>query len=182
MRVISGTARGLKLIAPEGLGIRPTADRIKEALFNIISPYIRGANFLDIFSGTGSIGIEAISRGAFSVFIDSAEESFNIIQKNVKLAKFSEKSKIYNMDFKKAIKLLAKEGKYFDIIFIDPPYGKGFCEIAVKSVIDENILENDGIIICEVHKDDKIPKLQGLEILQIKEYKITKMVFLKKAI
>lgn len=178
MRVISGTARGLKLKAPEGLNTRPTADRIKESLFNIIAPYLREANFLDLFSGSGAIGIEALSRGAENVvFVDSSKESYEVIKKNISSAKFLEKSQVYNADCLCILDTLANKNLCFDIIFMDPPYSKKLIEPILNKIKDKNLLKCNGIIICEQHIDDEIPTILGLKNYRVKEYKITKMVF-----
>ena len=178
MRVISGSARGLKLKAPEGLETRPTTDRIKESLFNIISPYLQEINFLDLFSGSGAIGIEALSRGAKkSIFVDSSKTCFNIIKENLTSARLIEKSKIYNEDCILAIEKIAKENIFFDIIFMDPPYSKNIEHNILKKIKETNILKPDGIIICEQHINDEIPNICGLNNYRIKEYKTTKILF-----
>nr|WP_317358438.1 16S rRNA (guanine(966)-N(2))-methyltransferase RsmD [uncultured Tyzzerella sp.] len=180
MRIISGSARGLKLKAPDGLNTRPTADRIKESLFNIIAPYLYDCSFLDLFSGSGAIGIEALSRGAKdATFVDFDKNSINIIKQNIKLAKFEEKSNIYNIDVLHAIDLLSNKGKKFDIIFLDPPYDKGLLIPALKKIEDKNLLKDDGFIICEQHINEPEIILDKLCTYRIKKYKITKMVFLE---
>lgn len=180
MRVISGFARGLKLKAPEGLNTRPTADRIKESLFNIIAPYLYDCSFLDLFSGSGAIGIEALSRGAKdATFVDFDKNSINIIKQNIKLAKCEEKSNIYNTDVLHTIDLLANCNKKFDIIFLDPPYDKGLLMPTLKKIENKNLLKDDGFIICEQHINEPEIILDKLYTYRIKEYKITKMVFLE---
>ena len=180
MRIISGSARGLKLKAPDGLNTRPTADRIKESLFNIIAPYLYDCSFLDLFSGSGAIGIEALSRGAKdATFVDFDKNSINIIKQNIKLAKFEEKSNIYNIDVLHTIDLLSNNGKKFDIIFLDPPYDKGLLIPALKKIEDKNLLKDDGFIICEQHINEPEIILDKLCTYRIKKYNITKMVFLE---
>lgn len=178
MRVISGRARGLKLKAPEGLETRPTTDRIKESLFNIISPYLQEINFLDLFSGSGAIGIEALSRGAErAFFVDSSKVCYNIIKENLASARLLEKSKIYNEDCLLAIEKIAKENILFDIIFMDPPYSKNIEYDILNKIKETKILNSNGIIICEQHINDKIPSIAGLKNYRIKKYKTTKMLF-----
>lgn len=180
MRVISGSAKGLKLKSPEGLNIRPTADRIKESLFNIIAPYLYNSIFLDLFSGTGSIGIEALSRGAKNVtFVDYDKNSISIIKKNISLAKFEKQSIIYNLNTINAIDKLNKDNKKFDIIFLDPPYNKGFLLPTLEKIEQYNLLNNNGFIICEQHIDEPEINLKNLYTYKIKKYKITKIDFLK---
>ena len=114
MRVISGSARGLKLKSPEVLNTRPTTDRIKESLFNIISPYLYNCSFLDLFSGSGAIGIEALSRGAKdATFVEFNKNSIETIKQNINLSKFKEKSTIYNLDVVEAINILGNNNKKF---------------------------------------------------------------------
>ncbi len=125
MRVISGLRKGHKLKSPKGQDIRPTEDRIKESLFNIIGPLKKESLVLDLFAGTGSIGIEFLSRGAkFVYFIDSSNESIRIIKDNLSLTKFLDSASIHKMDSINSIKFLREKGILFDYIFIDPPYEK----------------------------------------------------------
>ncbi len=180
MRVISGSARGLKLRSPEGLNTRPTADRIKESLFNIIAPYIYDSTFLDLFSGSGAIGIEALSRGAKEAsFVDFDINSINIIKTNISLSKFEQKSSVYHLDVLDAINKLATKSKKFDIIFLDPPYNKGLLLPTLKKIEEHKLLKDDGFIICEQHINEPEIELKTLYTYRIKEYKITKIVFLE---
>lgn len=180
MRVISGSARGLRLKSPEGLNTRPTLDRIKESLFNILANDLFESDFLDLFSGSGGIGIEALSRGANSaVFVDENKESYNIINENLKFTRLVDKATVLNTDFLMAINKLKNEGKSFDIIFMDPPYNKDFVQAAVKSVYEAGLLKKTGFIIAEQAMEDDLPVVEGLVISRVKEYKITKMTFLK---
>lgn len=181
MRVISGSARGLKLKAPAGLNTRPTVDRIKESLFNILSNMnLYDIEFLDLFSGTGGIGIEALSRGARSaVFVDNSNESIKVIKENLEHAHFSEKAEVLKTDVLRAISEMKSKNKKFDIIFMDPPYNKGLIQKTLSVIYDNNILKKDGIIVCEQGIHDDLPEVIGLEVYRIKEYKITKMTFIK---
>ena len=180
MRVISGSARGLKLISPKDMSIRPTADRIKETLFNIISFDLPEATFLDLFSGTGAIGIEAISRGCIeTIFVDKNKESIEIINTNIKKANFEEKSVVINLDVIKAIDFLKNSKKQFDIIFMDPPYEKGLIYLTLKKIISSNILKKSGFIICEQSINEEFENIKELEIFKVKEYKVTKIFFLR---
>lgn len=180
MRVISGSARGLKLKSPEGLNTRPTTDRIKESLFNIISPYLYNCSFLDLFSGSGAIGIEALSRGAKdATFVEFNINSIEIIKQNINLSKFKEKSTIYNLDVVEAINILGNNNKKFDIIFLDPPYDKGLLLPSLKKIEEKDLLKNNGFIICEQHINEPEIILNNLYTYRVKEYKITKMVFLE---
>ncbi len=179
MRVISGTARGLKLKAPEGLSTRPTADRIKESLFNIISNELYDISFLDLFSGSGAIGIEALSRGAKECFfVDYDKKSIDIINENIEKARLKDKATVYNMTCIEAINKLANFNKQFDIIFLDPPYDKGLLKPVLTEIAKKDILKENGFIICEQHIDEEI-EVEEFFVYRVKEYKITKMVFLE---
>ena len=180
MRVISGSARGLKLKTPEGLDTRPTIDRIKESLFNIISPDLYDIDFLDIFSGSGGIGIEALSRGAKkAVFIDSSKTSVDIIEQNLKSARLFEKAEIYNSDVFVTISKLGRENKKFDIIFMDPPYNKGLVEQTLQAILKEKILSENGFIIAEQSADEPDISIEGFNVFRIKDYKKIKMTFIE---
>lgn len=182
MRVISGSARGHKLKAPEGLTTRPTTDRIKESLFNIIAADMYECRFLDLFSGSGAMGIEALSRGAKkAVFVDKDRKSVSVIRDNLKATKLEERAMVLNCDTALAIAKIGTLGEKFDIIFMDPPYNKGFIESTLTYIVKENILADDGYIIAEQSQGDEIPMIPELDVIRVKDYKITKMTFLSKA-
>lgn len=147
MRVITGKARGIQLKTPEGMQTRPTADRVKEALFSIIHFDIPGAKVLDLFGGTGQLGIEALSRGADSaVFVDAREEACKIIRENLKRTKLEGQGKVVRSDYLEYLRR-CKEG--FDIIILDPPYAEVFLENALKCIAEIDILQTGGIIVTE---------------------------------
>ena len=179
MRVISGRARGHKLQAPDGMGTRPTTDRIKESLFNIISPDLYGCDFLDLFSGSGAIGIEALSRGAEkAVFVDNSPVCQKIIDRNLTFTKLKEKSTVYRVDCISAIEKLGILKEKFDIIFMDPPYMGGFAEPVLEAIVKSQILKPDGYIIVERATEVMIAPVEGLKIVREKNYKKTTMTFL----
>lgn len=179
MRVISGSARGLRLEAPEGLNTRPTTDRIKESLFNIINYDLQGINFLDLFSGSGGIGIEALSRGAkFAVFVDGAVESIKIIEKNLSFTRLGDKAEVIRADVINALTSLSKRNLCFDIIFMDPPYNNDLYNNTLKVIFDNKLLTKEGFIIAEQSLEDELPVCEGLEVFRVKEYKTTKMTFI----
>ena len=179
MRVISGMARGHKLLAPEDMDTRPTTDRIKETLFNIIAPDIPEAKFLDLFSGSGAIGIEALSRYADKcVFVDESLKCKEIIEHNLKHTKLIDKAEIYCVDAISAINMLSSKGEKFDIIFMDPPYNLGFYEPVLKALKNADILNKEGYIIAERSPNNPLPQIDGIEILREKEYKTTVMTFM----
>ncbi len=179
MRVISGTARGRKLLSPQGNDTRPTTDRIKETLFNIISPKVPDAVFLDIFGGSGAIGIEALSRGAeFAVFIDNSPKAANLIRENLKLTRLSEKSLVLETDYKKALQLLSEQNRQFGVIFLDPPYYKDFTEEALHLAVKYKLLADDGIIVTELGSKEPLPQVPGLQVYRQKNFGTTTMVFM----
>lgn len=155
MRVITGKARGIQLKTPEGMLTRPTADRVKEALFSIINFDIPGANVLDLFGGTGQLGIEALSRGASSaVFVDAREESCKLIRENLKRTKLEQNAKVIRSDY---LDYLGRCREQYDIIFLDPPYAEVFLENAIKKITEIDILRQDGIIVAERPLGKELP-------------------------
>ena len=147
MRVISGKARGVNLKTPEGVLTRPTIDRVKEALFSIINFDIPASNVLDLFGGTGQLGIEALSRGAKSaVFVDQREDACKLIKENLKRTKLDQDAKVVRMDYLDYLKRCREK---FDIIFLDPPYAEVFLENALKCITEIDILQSGGIIVAE---------------------------------
>lgn len=147
MRVITGKARGVNLKTPEGLATRPTADRVKEALFSVIQFDIPNARVLDLFGGTGQLGIEALSRGAKSaVFVDAGEPACALIRENLRRTKLENQAVVIRADY---LAYLSRCKEKFDIIFLDPPYAEVFLENSIKSITEIDILQSGGIIVCE---------------------------------
>jgi len=147
MRVISGSARGIPLKALEGTKTRPTADRVKEAMFSIIQFDLPGARVLDLFGGTGQLGIEALSRGAkYSVFVDQGAPSCALIRENLKRTGFENSAKVIQSDYDLYLK---KNSDKFDIILLDPPYAEIFLENSLKIISEIDILQSSGIIVTE---------------------------------
>lgn len=181
MRVISGKARGLKLNAPKNDDVRPTTDRVKESLFNMINSYMMESEILDLFAGTGSLGIECLSRGADRcVFVDSSKESIGIIKANIKKARVEAESTVLNSDFKSAIKSLSLKNQSFDVIFMDPPYYKNMFSEALSGVDQYNLLKEEGIIIVEHDTKDEFPDSIGrLYKSKDKKYGNTTITFYK---
>ena len=179
MRVISGTAKGHKLVAPEGKDTRPTTDRNKESLFNMIAPDLYDAVFLDLFCGSGAIGIEALSRGAKkAVFVDSSRQSRESTQRNLQHTKLEQKAELLNQDVFSAIRLLKNRNERFDIIFMDPPYEEGLVAPVLEAIVLSSLLREDGYVIVERGAKTLPPKVQGLKIIREKDYKTTVMTFM----
>lgn len=164
MRVIAGNARGTRLAAPRGMRTRPTADRVREALFSIIRSRfeMEGARVLDICAGTGSLGIEALSRGAASCcFIESDRNALAALRRNLSAAHCDERAGIMEMDVHKALHLLAARGDRFDLVFFDPPYASGLYATAPQALSDLSLLEAEGLFIAECAARDPLPDRLG---------------------
>lgn len=156
MRIITGSARGRKLKEPVGRDIRPTTDMVKESVFNILQFDIEGRTFLDLFAGTGQMGIEAISRGAkHATFLDSSRESIALIKENVKITGFGDKATVLQTD---SLRFIESAGKY-DIIYIDPPYKTTLAAEALRKINEFDILKDNGIIVCESTNETEMPEL-----------------------
>lgn len=183
MRIISGTMRGTKLYTLEGINTRPTLDRVKEALFSKINIYLQEANVLDLFSGSGALGLESLSRGASrAVLCDSSRDAIKIIKQNIEKTRTSENVLLLNCDYKKALEELKNKGEHFDIIFLDPPYKTNFAEEVVKIIEKTNLLKEDGIIILETDDKEKVIEnldTEKLEIKDLKKYGRVYLLFLK---
>lgn len=155
MRVIAGTARGVQLKTPDGLQTRPTIDRVKEALFSIIHFDLPGAKVLDLFGGTGQLGIEALSRGAVSAtFVDQADAACKLIKENLRRTKLESKASVVRGDY---MEYLSRCREQYDIIFLDPPYAEVFLENALKRITEIDILRSGGIIIAERPLGKELP-------------------------
>lgn len=184
MRVISGTARGKKLTSLEGLETRPTLDRVKEALFNILQFDIKDANVLDLFSGSGALGIEALSRGAKkAVLCDSSKKAIEIIDKNLVATRLKDKAEIIKKDYLEVLNYLKKETEKFNIIFLDPPYKTDYIYRSIEKILQYNLLAEDGIIIAETDDENKIEeikKIKNIEIYDARKYGIVHIIFIRK--
>ena len=155
MRVITGKARGVQLKTPEGMMTRPTSDRVKEALFSIINFDVPGARVLDLFGGTGQLGIEALSRGADSaVFVDAREDACKLIRENLKRTKLEGQGRVVRSDY---LDYLDHCREKFHIVFLDPPYAEVFLENSLKRITEIDILESGGIIITERPLGKELP-------------------------
>lgn len=158
VRVIAGTARGHKLLAVPGNKTRPTADRVKEAVFNKIGPFFDGGVGLDLFAGTGGLGIEALSRGLDKVvFIDRDRAAWATIRKNLAATNLSEKAEVYCTDALKALRLFKRRHCQFDLIFLDPPYNKNALRPVLEQVARCSVLRPNGVIVVEHTEDETIP-------------------------
>lgn len=182
MRVIAGSARRLLLKTPPGLTTRPTSDKIKETLFNILMPYLYDASFLDLFAGSGGIGIEALSRGAKeAVFVENDKKALSCIKDNLKNTHFEDCSRVLPMDALSSLRQLESKGdNSFDIIFMDPPYNNDYEENVLTYLSNSKLIHEDSIIIVEASKETSFDYLDslGYDCFKIKEYKNSKHLFL----
>ena len=158
MRVITGTARGRRLKELQGMETRPTTDRVKEGLFNIVQFDIEGRQVLDLFAGTGQLGIEALSRGAAAAtFVEQRKEAAKLAGENLRLTGLSDRARVVCGD---AMSYLASAGQKFDLVFLDPPYGTGLLEEAVSKIIQFDILSPHGIMVCESKVEQELPPVE----------------------
>ncbi len=178
MRVISGSARGKKLITSEGLDVRPTLDRVKESVFNMIAFDIPDACVLDLFSGSGSLGIETLSRGAGEcTFVDKSAQSIDITKKNLEATHLVDLSSVINTD---SIEFIKSTNKKFDIIFIDPPYESDLYDKSLKAIKESGILNDDGFIVLE-YDTETTPDFSthSFNIIKDKKYGRVKILIMK---
>ncbi|WMJ87922.1 16S rRNA (guanine(966)-N(2))-methyltransferase RsmD [Anaerocolumna sp. MB42-C2] len=182
MRVIAGKAKRLKLRTIDGMETRPTTDRIKETLFNMLNSRLADCDFLDLFSGSGAIGIEALSRGAGSaVFVENAKGAVECIKYNLHNTGLDNGANILAMDVLSAIRALEVQGKVFDIIFMDPPYNQSLERLVLEKLMNSNIIYCDTLVIVEASKETSFEYLENsrFQIMREKEYKTNKHVFIE---
>jgi 16S rRNA (guanine(966)-N(2))-methyltransferase RsmD len=153
MRVISGSRKGLPLKAVPGTNTRPTTDKVKESIFNMIGPYFDGGIAVDLFAGSGSLGIEAMSRGIDTcIFIEKDQKALQTILENLKKCRFEEDSELYKIDASRAVKAFEKRELLIDLLFIDPPYSKEMFYDLAKKIVEIGCMKDTGIIVCEHEK------------------------------
>ena len=182
MRVISGTAGRRKLVSPKGMDIRPTTDRIKETLFNILMPYIPGCRFLDLYAGSGSIGIEALSRGAAkAVFVENARASQNLIRENLEFTKLVDRAEFAFGDVQAVLGRL-EGAEPFDVIFMDPPFLKGLERLTLEILAESHLPAKDGLIVVEASPKTDFSYLADLGYVVVKErvYGMSQHLFLRR--
>lgn len=185
MRVISGSARGTKLNSIESEATRPTLDRVKESLFNIIQHKIEDATVLDLFAGSGAIGIETLSRKAkLTYFCENNREAINMVYKNLQKTNLTDKAVVMNTDYKKCLQKLSDENIKFDLVYIDPPYRLNIAVDSVRTILKLDLLLMDGIIIIET--DDKerelleLEKMKIIDVYDIRKYGRVSLLFLRR--
>jgi len=165
LRIISGSARGRRLLSPKNYRIRPTADRVKESLFNILAVLLGSfteCRVLDIFAGTGSLGIEALSRGAAqAVFIDSHRESAALVATNLRLLGFTDRSRVLESEALSALRSLEKREATFSLVFIDPPYRQGLAEKVLEYLAASALIDDDALVVAEISSGELLPTAFG---------------------
>lgn len=182
MRVIAGSAKRMPLKTMEGLETRPTTDRIKETLFNMISEYLADSNFLDLFSGSGGIGIEALSRGAASaVFVEQNKKAMNCIRENLKFTRLEDRAEVYETDVINALSRMEHKKK-FDYVFMDPPYNQLHEKRVLEYLSKSDLLSEDALIIVEASLETDVSYVTDLGFAVVKEkiYKTNKHIFLER--
>lgn len=175
MRVVSGKFRGRRLSAVPGMATRPTTDKVKESLFNIIGPYFDGGQSLDLYGGSGGLSIEAVSRGIdHATIVDRQYAAFKTIQQNISLTHCGDQFTVLKQDARKALHLFADQDKHFDLVFLDPPYAKQQIIKDITSMVSGNLLNKDALIVCETNEEANLPEsLVGFKLFRKHQYGIT---------
>ncbi len=181
MRVISGKCKGKKLFALKGLGLRPTSDRVKEAIFDILQKFPPGKIVLDLFAGTGALGIEALSRGAQrAVFVERSTRSGTVLRRNIEACRLSGQAEVVSKEVQAGLKALEERGDSFDLIFLDPPYGKGLAYRALGSLSRSPMLSVNALIVAEHSPGEDLSSIPSLERIDRRKYGGTEVSFFRK--
>jgi 16S rRNA (guanine(966)-N(2))-methyltransferase RsmD len=180
MRIISGTSKGRKLVTPKSQSLRPTSDRVKESIFNILRLEMEGKVVLDLFAGTGNLGIEALSRGAKkAIFVERGRQAIRLIQRNLSRLGLEEYSEIVPRDANRAIGILKQRGESFDVILMDPPYEKGLIQKTLMKLRSHPIYNKDSILVIEHNKREPLPvTLPGWNLIRQRQIGDTVITFL----
>lgn len=181
MRIISGSFKGRNINMIKSSETRPTMDKVRESIFNIITPYVNKGMFLDLFAGSGSVGFEALSRGfEMCYFNDQSFEALKVIKSNIDLLKVSNISKVLKLDYRKCLKTINQK---FDCIFLDPPYKMEVIDECLDLITKNELLNDDGIVICEYDKNYKLNDRSDLELIKFVNYGIRNIsIFLKRGV
>jgi 16S rRNA (guanine(966)-N(2))-methyltransferase RsmD len=181
LRVISGKCKGKKLFALKGLSLRPTSDRVKEAIFDILQKFPPGKNVLDLFAGTGALGIEALSRGAQkAVFVEGSARSGTVLRRNIGACRLSGQAEVISKEVQAGLKALEEREDSFDLIFLDPPYGKGLAYRALGNLSQSRILSVNALIVAEHSPDEDLSSISSLERIDRRKYGGTEVSFFRK--
>jgi 16S rRNA (guanine(966)-N(2))-methyltransferase RsmD len=180
MRIITGRSKGRRLARPKGQEIRPTSDRVKESIFNILGEKIEGKRVLDLFAGTGNLGIEALSRGAEeSIFVEKGRQALRLIQRNLHQFGLEDQSEIIPKDVNRAIGILKQRGESFDVILMDPPYEKGLIQKTLMKLHSHPIYYDDSLLVIEHNRREPLPNhMEGWDLIRQKRIGDTLISFL----
>jgi 16S rRNA (guanine(966)-N(2))-methyltransferase RsmD len=180
MRIISGTSKGRKLVTPRSQSLRPTSDRVKESMFNILQDDIVGKVVLDLFAGTGNLGIEALSRGAKkTIFVEKGRQALRLIQRNLTQFGLEERSEILPKDSNRAIGILKQKGESFDLILMDPPYQKGLIQKTLMTLNSHQIYHKDSILVIEHNRREPLSTvMEGWNLIRQRRIGDTLISFL----
>jgi 16S rRNA (guanine966-N2)-methyltransferase len=182
VRIIGGEFKGRRLLVPHGRRIRPTSDRVREAIFDILGPVWTFQRVLDLFAGTGSLGIEALSRGADEVvFVEQGKGALTILKGNLKALRLKSRAWVLPLTAKRGIAVLGEREEAFDLIFMDPPYGKGLGGRTIEEIARRSIINSAGVIVIEHSSKEEIIPSAGLELSQQRRYGDTSVSFFHKA-
>ena len=179
MRIIAGTVGGRRIEAPQGDGTRPTHDRVREAVFSMIGPFFNGGRALDLFAGSGSLGLEAVSRGMDEcLFFDADRRAVSVVQGNIKSLGLQKQCRAACAKFQQALESVS--GK-FDLIFLDPPYDAGYMMPVLEKILSRDLLQDDGTIFCEIRTGADFTAPKGLTQIKRRKYGMAEVIILKKA-
>ena len=180
MRVISGKLKGRKLFTLKGMDLRPTSDRVKEAIFDILQGCLEGRKVLDLFAGTGALAIEALSRGAErAVLVEESSRARAILHQNLEACRLREQAEVLSLEVQAGIRILERRGETFEVIFLDPPYGKGLARKALQALSRGSILAPEAIIVAEHSPDEELDRTVSLERIDQRKYGSTRVSFFR---
>ena len=181
MKIVSGIYGGRPLKTLDGKTTRPTSDKVRGAIFNMIGPYFEGGRVLDLYAGSGALGIEAVSRGYDNaVLVDISGQACQIIRKNVELTKEEDRFRVLKCSDNRAIKILNEEGKKFDLIFLDPPYAKQKIVKIMTKLLENDLLNDNALIVAETDEHDELPEVSGFSIIKDHQLGRTKVKVYKR--
>ncbi len=181
MRIISGKCRGKKLFTLKGSTLRPTSDRVREAIFDLLQKFPAGEKVLDLFAGTGALGIEALSRGAQkAVFIEGSARSCTVLRRNIEACRLTHQAEIVAREVQKGVKFLEERGDSFDLILLDPPYGKGLAYRTLQTLSRSSLVGPETLIVAEHSPDEDLTSLPSLERIDWRKYRGTEVSFFRR--
>ena len=182
MRIISGTLKGKKLFSVKGLSLRPTSDRVRESIFDILQGVLEGRRVLDLFAGTGAMGIEALSRGALAaVFVENHPSSLEALKRNLAACRLEGDSEVLAHEAEEGLRFLEGRGESFEFIFLDPPYGKGLASKTVGKLAKSPLLNSETLVVAEHSPSEEVDEVFPLQRVDFRKYGSTRISFFRKA-